>query len=290
MKTKLPLSVIIVLLIAAPAFAQRQHTLTGDIRVHKDFQSKILNNSRDIIVYLPPGYKEQAKRRYPVFYMHDGQNLFDGATSFINGQEWRADETAQSLIEAQQIKPVIIVGIYNAGKERINEYTPEQDLKYKAGGQADLYGRMLVEELKPFIDQNYRTLKTAKDTGLGGSSLGGIVSLYVGLKYRNVFNRLAVISPSVWFADKQILRFVESQPYSPKVRIWLDIGTKESSKPEEASNAVSDTRLLKDALTKKGWKLEQQLRYVEDAGAEHNERAWASRLSSILQFLFPFRE
>jgi predicted alpha/beta superfamily hydrolase len=96
--------------------------------------------------------------------LNDGQNLFDGATSFIPGQEWRVDETAEALIKSGQIKPLIIVGIYNTGKDRVNEYTPVQDSKYKAGGQADLYGRMLVEELKPFIDQTYRTKKAATDT------------------------------------------------------------------------------------------------------------------------------
>jgi predicted alpha/beta superfamily hydrolase len=211
------LATILALLISTASFAQeRTHTLTGDIRVHKNFHSKILNNDRDILVYLPPDYQAQTKERYPVFYLNDGQNLFDGATSFIPGQEWRVDETAEALIKSGQIKPLIIVGIYNAGKDRVNEYTPVQDSKYKAGGQADLYGRMLVEELKPFIDQTYRTKRAATDTGLGGSSLGGIVSLYLGLKYENVFGHLAIVSPSVWFADKQILKFVESARFRRK--------------------------------------------------------------------------
>ena len=184
---------------------------------------------------------------------------------------------------------LIIVGIYNTGADRINEYTPVQDAKYKAGGHADLYGRMLVEELKPFIDQTYRTKKSATDTGLGGSSLGGIVSLYLGLKYENVFGNLAVISPSVWFADKQILKFVESARYSPKLHIWLDIGTKEGRNAADANQSVKDTRLLKDLLVKKGWKLRKALGYFEDPGAEHNERAWAGRFGSILTFLFPAR-
>jgi enterochelin esterase-like enzyme len=160
---------------------QRPHTLTGDIRYHKNFHSKVLNNDRDIIVYLPPGYETNKNKRFSVFYMHDGQNLFDGATSFIPGQEWKVDETAQSLINAHKIEPLIVVGIYNTGKDRVNEYTPAQDPKYKAGGNADLYARMLVEELKPFIDRTYRTKPDAAHTGLGGSSLGGLVSLYLGL-------------------------------------------------------------------------------------------------------------
>jgi len=266
---------------------QRPHTLTGDIRYHKNFHSKVLNNDRDIIVYLPPDYETNKHKHFAVFYMHDGQNLFDGATSFIPGQEWKVDETAQSLINAHKIEPLIVVGIYNTGKDRVNEYTPAQDPKYKAGGNADLYGRMLVEELKPFIDQTYRTKPDAAHTGLGGSSLGGLVSLYLGLKYADVFSKLAVISPSVWWADKQIVHFVEQLPRKPSTRIWLDIGTNESREPAEASKAVNDARLLNDTLIRKGWRPGKDLQYYEADGAEHNERAWAARTDQILKFLFP---
>ena len=191
-------------------FAQRPHTLTGDIRFHKSFHSNILNNDRDVVVYLPPGYESNKKKRYSVFYLHDGQNLFDGATSFIPGKEWRVDETAESLIAAGHIAPIIIVGIYNAGSARSDEYTPTRDEKYKIGGKADLYGRMLVEELKPFIDSTYRTRKDAAHTGLGGSSLGGILSLYLALKYPRVFGKAAIVSPSVWFANKHIVHHAEA--------------------------------------------------------------------------------
>ena len=202
----------IIVLLWLTAAAQQPHTLTGDIRLHKTFHSKILNNDRDVIVYLPPGYKANKTKHYSVFYMHDGQNLFDGATSYIPGQEWRVDETAQTLILAGKIEPLIIVGIYNTGKDRVNEYTAAEDAKYKAGGKADLYGRFLIEELKPFIDTTYRTRPDAKHTGLGGSSLGGLVSLYLGLKYPNVFSRIAVVSPAVWWADNQIVHYTEGLP------------------------------------------------------------------------------
>jgi len=279
-------STIGALILCGAAIAQQPHTLTCDIRVHKNFHSKILDNDRDVLVYLPPGYDATKSRRYSILYLHDGQNLFDGATSFIPGQEWRVDETAQALIAAAKIEPLIIVGVYN-NKDRINEYTPAADAKYKMGGKADLYGRMLVEELKPFIDAQYRTKKEARHTGLGGSSLGGLASLYVALKYSNVFGRVAVVSPSVWFANKQIVRYVDAQPKKPKVRIWMDIGTKEGRTGEEAQQAVNDARLLKETLVKKGWKVTKDLSYFEAAGAEHNEVAWAARVESILTFLFP---
>jgi predicted alpha/beta superfamily hydrolase len=225
-------------------------------------------------------------KRYSVCYMHDGQNLFDGATSFIPGQEWRVDETAERLIAAGKIEPLIVVGVYNT-KDRIDEYTPAADAKYKMGGKADLYGRMLVEELKPFIDSQYRTKSDAKHTGLAGSSLGGLASLYLALKYPNVFGRTGVVSPSVWFAGKNILHYVESLPKKPNVRVWIDMGTKEGRTPEEAQQSVADARLLRDALVRKGWRLGKDLNYLEAEGAEHNEAAWAARVEAILTFLFP---
>jgi len=275
------------LFLFGPAAAQQDHTLTGDIRMHKSFHSKILNNDRDILVYLPPGYESNKKKRYSVLYLNDGQNLFDGATSFIPGQEWRVDETVQSLIATGQIEPLIVVGIYNTGKDRINEYTPTEDQKFKMGGKADVYGRMLVEELKPFIDTNYQTRKDARHTGLGGSSLGGLVSLYLGLKYSDVFGRLAVMSPSVWFANKQILREIEAVRKKPPLRIWVDTGTKEGTTAEEAQQTVVNARLLKETLVRKGWRLGKDLSYFEAEGAEHNERAWATRMEPVLKFLFP---
>jgi predicted alpha/beta superfamily hydrolase len=269
--------------------AQRTHTLTGDIRVHKDFHSKFLNNDRDLIVYLPSGYELDKPRRYSVLYLHDGQNLFDGATSFIPGQEWRVDETAQSLISSGQIESLIIVGVYNTGKDRIDEYTPAADAKYKLGGKADLYGRLLVEELKPFIDKTYRTKRTAAHTGLGGSSLGGLVSIYLALKYPRVFGRVAGVSPSVWWANNHIVNYVEALPKKLPVRIWLDIGTKEGGSAEEAQKTTDGARLLKETLIKKGWKPERDLKYFEAQGAEHNEHAWADRVAQILEFLFPHK-
>ena len=275
------------LLVSASTFAQQPHTLTGDVRLHKDFHSRILNNDRNIIVYLPPGYDANKTQRYPVFYMHDGQNLFDGATSFIPGQEWRVDETAEALIKAGTIEPLIVVGIYNTGAERVNEYTPAQDPKYKTGGKANLYGRFLVEELKPFIDKTYRTNSDARHTGVGGSSLGGLISLYLGLKYPRVFTRIAVVSPSVWWADNHIVHFAENQSRRSPLRIWLDTGTKEGRDAPEAQRTVEGARLLRTALIRKGWKDEKDLKYFEAQGAAHNEKAWAARTPAILEFLFP---
>ncbi|HKR60972.1 MAG TPA: alpha/beta hydrolase-fold protein [Pyrinomonadaceae bacterium] len=283
---QLPLLLLLLFCCCSPAAGQQPHTLTGDIRVHKQFHSQFLANDRDVLVYLPPQYKSAKRSRFPVLYLHDGQNLFDGATSFIPGKEWRVDETVEALIAAGKIEPLIIVGIYNAGKERINEYTPAEDPKYKMGGKADLYGRMLVEELKPFIDRTYRTRRSAKDTGVGGSSLGGILSIYLALKYPHVFGKAAVVSPSVWFANQYIVGFVNQLPQQPAVRIWMDIGTREGS-DAEAPQTVKGAQLLYETLLRKGWKPGRDLIYFEAKDAEHNETAWAARVEPVLKFLFP---
>src|SRR6202522_644502 len=239
-------------------------------------------DDRTLIVYLPPAYEVEAGRRFPVLYMQDGQNLFDPQTSFIKGNDWRMGETADELTRAGAIEPLIIVGIYNAGVKRVDEYTPVED-KRLGGGHADTYGRMLVEELKPFIDAHYRTLPGAECCGMGGSSLGGLVTLYLGLRYPTVFSRLAVVSPSVWWRNRAILKTVAALAEKPVLRIWLHIGTKESTK------AVPDARALRDALISKGWQLDEDLAYFEAEGAEHTEYAWARRVGPMLRLLFPAR-
>lgn len=259
----------------------KQHTLTGEFRTHERFRSRFLPHERTILVYLPPGYKARAARRYPVLYLQDGQNVFDKATSI--GEEWRVDETAQALIEQGKIEPLIVVAIYNTGEHRIDEYAPTQVAEKGGGGRADDYGRMLVEELKPFIDRKYKTLPSAASTGLGGSSLGGLLTMHLGLKYPTVFNRLAVLSPSVWWDNKVIIREVQGLSAKLPLRIWLDAGTAEG--PE----VVADARALRDALVAKGWVPDHDLRYVEAEGGEHNEQSWGSRVGDVLGFLYPAR-
>jgi predicted alpha/beta superfamily hydrolase len=250
-----------------------------ELRLHRKFRSQFLEPTRTLIVYVPPGYEADTHLRYPVLYMHDGQNLFDPDTAF-GGNEWRLDDTAEEMIERGVIEPLIIVGIYNTGEKRIQEYTPSADPKL-GGGKADLYGRMLVEEVKPFIDRTYRTLHGSNNTGLGGSSLGGLVTLHLGLKYPHIFGRLAVLSPSVWWDNKVILREIERLPAKPPLKIWLDMGT------AEGGMSLEDTEMLRDAMRAKGWSEGDDLAYFEIEGATHSERAWAERVGPFLQFLFP---
>jgi len=258
-------------------------TLTGDFRLHKSFHSRYLSDDRDIIVYLPPGYGLSPNRRFPVIYLHDGQNLFDADTAFL-GQEWRADETAEYLIHSGQIEPIIMVGIYNTGPNRIDEYTPTRGAYGNVGGKARLYAAMIIDELKPFIDEEYRTLDEAEHTGMGGSSLGGLVTLYIGLRHPEIFGKLAVISPSVWWRYGTILRMIRDNPApEPRPKIWLDIGTREGNHP---GRIVRDARLLRDLLCQKGWQPGVDLAYVEDEGAQHSEHAWSARWPLVLRFLF----
>jgi predicted alpha/beta superfamily hydrolase len=233
-------------------------------------------------VYLPPGY-EEAGARHPVLYMQDGQNLFDAGTAFM-GNEWHADETADDLIRRGCIEPLVMVGVYNTGVRRISEYTPTRDRHLRKGGKAERYAQMLVREVKPFIDHQYRTRKSAEDAGVGGSSLGAMVSLVAGLMYPRVFGKLALMSPSVWWDERSILRLIDSRASERRPRIWLDTGTAEGNDP---ARVVADARRMRDAFTAKGWREGEDLRYVEAAGHEHNERAWAMRFGAVLDYLFP---
>jgi predicted alpha/beta superfamily hydrolase len=250
---------------------------------HEQFPSRFLRNQRDLIVYLPPGYQEQAQRRFPVLFLHDGQNLFDGATSFIPGMDWHVGQTADYCIQAGLVEPLVIVGIYNAGKQRLGEYTPTRVPKL-GGGRANRYAKFLLEEVRPFLLGNYRVLSGAENTGIGGSSLGGLVSLYLGLRLPHVFGKIAALSPSVWWNRRVILRFADAAPVDPLPRIWLDIGT------GEGGRIVEDVERFRDILLAKGWRLGRDVHYQRVEGAEHNEAAWAQRVAPFLQFLFPAGE
>ena len=190
----------------------------SQLRKHDRFRSRFLRNQRDIVVYLPPGYDDQVSQRFPILYMHDGQNLFDGATSFVPGMDWRVGQTADRLIESGAIQPLIIAGIYNTGKSRIQEYTPTKAPKL-GGGRADRYAKFLLQELMPFIQNDYRVLQGPSFTGIAGSSLGGLVSLYVGLQTPRVFGKIAALSPSVWWHQRAIHRFATNIDPQPRARI-----------------------------------------------------------------------
>jgi len=255
----------------------------GRLRLHSGFPTSYLSTPRDIIVYLPPGYDAAAK--YPAFYLQDGQNLFDPTTAF-NGQEWKADIVADELIVSGAIDPILMVGVYNTGVRRVSEYTPTRDARMRKGGKGGRYAQMLARELKPFIEREYAAKRAAADTAVGGSSLGALASLEAGLLYPRVFGKLAVMSPSVWWDQRSIIKMVRAFKASARPYIWLDTGTEEG---ESAQQSLEDTRALRDALVEKGWRDGVDLSYAEFTGAGHNEMAWGGRFGEVLRYFFAKR-
>jgi enterochelin esterase-like enzyme len=252
------------------------------LRLHRAFSSRYLPGTRDLIVYVPPGYDEDSGRTYPVLYMHDGQNLFDGETSFVRGQTWQVREQADAAIEAGEIEPLIIVGIDHAGDRRIAEYTHERD-KQLGGGEAASYGLLLTRELMPWIAARYRLRTDRASTGMAGSSLGGLVTLYLGLRHPELFGKLAILSPSVWWNHKSILGYLNER--APEIwdrpRLWLDVGDCEGRR------TLRDAEHLARRLVANGWIPGQTLHFERIAGGTHDEASWARRVRPILRFLFP---
>lgn len=251
----------------------QQHTAVGTIKVLHGLHSPQLGNARDILVYLPPRYHETA-RRYPVIYMHDGQNLFDRATSF--GDEWEVDQTLEQA--ADEGLEAIVVGIPNIGPERLNEYGPWHEHKHKAGGRGDDYLRFVIDTLKPIIDRGFRTRPGRDSTGIAGSSMGGLISLYAFFKHSHVFGFAGVMSPALWFGGRQVYGWMQDRQYVPG-RLYLDVGT------AEGGEEMHDVRRMKDLLTRKGYVEGRDLMFVVEMGGRHNERAWARRLRRELHFL-----
>ena len=253
------------------------HTLTGNFETF-ELYSPELNNKRTVIVYLPPNYKKDIQKSYPVLYMHDGQNLFDAATSFMG--EWEADETAEKLIANGEIKELIIVGIYNMGDQRLTEYSPWpfSNKDYSSNGKGDLYVDFVVNTLKPYIDNHFRTLTNRENTAIAGSSMGGLISLYAAFKKTEVFGMVGAMSPSFWVSDGKIFDFVKNAG-AGNLKVYIDMGT------GEGIQVLEDTRRMV-ALLKNIGQTDETLLYVEDEDALHNEKFWAKRFPKMLRFFF----
>src|SRR5579864_4679242 len=247
------------------AIASRDSSVVGDLRVH-NFSSKVFRNSRALRVWLPSDYEGNAAR-YPVLYLNDGQNLFDRATAFT-GIEWQADETAARLIREQKIRPLIIVGIDNAGADRIKEYAPYRSLHppvLRPLGRK--YPEFLMGEVMPFIEQRYRVKRGPEETGLGGSSLGGLISLYTATAFPHVFGRVLAESPSLDVSNRQLLRESRRVREWP-ARIFLGVGTRETGREEKDQEIVEDVRELERILRVAG--LAERLRVQVEEGAGHS--------------------
>ncbi len=272
-----------------PGVPVRHAGVTGNVRLIRDVPAPSLGGTRDVVVYLPPGYEESNnKERYPVLYVHDGQNIFDPSTAFL-GREWHLDETAEQLIRDGKTMPFIMVGVYNNGEKRIDEYTPVPDAKY-GGGHADAYGDFLINEVKPFVDQHYRTQPDAAHTGIMGSSLGGLVSLYLGFQHPEVFGLVGALSPSLWWAHQQLTQSLAGSHGAGPRAIWMDMGTAEDPQDDDHNGVpdmIDDARRMRDVLESRGFHEGQNLQYREVEGATHDEPAWAARADQVLTFLLP---
>jgi predicted alpha/beta superfamily hydrolase len=240
-------------------------------RVLHQIRSPQRGSERDIDVFLPPSYR-RAKRRYPVVYMQDGQNLADPHRAFAGTWEL---EHAIAILAGRGIE-AIFVGIPNLGEARVNEYTPFVDAK-AGGGDGDAYLAFMERTLKPLVDRRFRTRPEREATGIFGSSLGGLISLYAFFRAPDTFGFAGAMSPSLWFAGRAMLSYVE-RVAAPTGRLYVDAGT------DEGAGTVRDARELAALLHDKGFGNER-LRFVTDPGGRHEEAHWARRLVPALEFL-----
>lgn len=269
--------------ISGPAGEKASSSVVGDLRLH-EFHSTIFRNTRRLRVWLPPAYDapENAEARYPVFYLNDGQNLFDKATSFAG--EWEADESADRLIRNGLIPPLILVGIDNADKDRIREYVPYRSLSPPIMRvQGRQYPDFLMFEVMPFVRERYRLAVGPENTGLGGSSLGALIALYTVMARPGVFGRLLLESPSLFLSYRRLLKETRGFRRWPE-RIFLAMGTREVGREDRDRAVVEDVRRLERNLRRAGLG-DDRLRVVIEEGATHSEAHWARRFPEGLRFL-----
>jgi predicted alpha/beta superfamily hydrolase len=260
-------------------------TVVGELRLH-EFSSRVYRNTRMLRVWLPPDYDapENAARHYPVFYLNDGQNLFDPSTAFA-GVEWQVDETADRLIREGKIVPLIIVGIDNTGVERIKEFLPYRSFSPPVlRPQGKRYPDFLMSEVMPFISERYRIARGPENTGLGGSSLGALISLYTAMDRPGAFGRLLLESPSLFISNRRILKYSRYFREWPE-RIFIGVGTREAGRDDKDRQVVEDVRELQQVMSNAGL-AEDRLRVRIDVGATHNEAEWGKRFPEALSFLF----
>lgn len=273
---------------SAPAAAVCKSTVSGDLRLHA-LKSAIFGNERTIRVLLPPGYGDAANkdRRYPVLYMLDGQNVFDACLSDVSHHEWSVDETVQQLIAAQKIPALIVVGVDHAGKDRAREYLPYKDfignpdMDEPAGR---LFPDFMTREVMPLVDSNYRTLPGQPNTGIGGSSYGGVATLYALLAKPGTFGYGLIESPSMQVGMGQLVRDTNPLVALP-VKVFMAFGGKEASDPVTSDKKIGLVRQVEANFRAAGYD-DSNFRFVVDPQALHTEAAWEKRLPGALTFLF----
>ncbi len=255
----------------------------GSLWLH-ELKSRIFRNTRTLRVWLPPEYDGWGETRYPVLYLNDGQNLFEPATAFA-GVPWLAGDTAGRLIAEKTIPPLIIVGIDHAGRDRVREYIPYRSLDPRVRSpQGQRYPEFLRREVMPLIESYYSIAHGPENTGLGGSSLGGLIALYTQLAAPGIFGHLLIESPSLYVASRKILDECLRFRKWPS-RVYLGIGTREVGDPKQDEKTVEDVRELERILLANGLE-RRSLKVDVEEGALHTEAAWARRFPAALEFLF----
>lgn len=246
--------------------------ITGAVRYHRGLRTNNLPNPRDVIVWLPPSYEKEKIKRYPVLYMHDGQNIIDPTTSF-GGFDWRVDEVVDSLVKKNRIEEIIVVGIYNT-KDRVSEYSDTR--------LGSAYVEFVMHTLKRLIDSTYRTKPQPEDTGVMGSSMGGLISFLFAWWHPEVFSKAGCLSSAFLVDSNKILTDVKLFAGPKKsLLVYLDVG---SVGIESRLKPGYDEMIT--LLGEKGYTKGNDLEYFNDEGAEHNERAWARRIWRPLVFMF----
>ncbi|MDD8018273.1 MAG: alpha/beta hydrolase-fold protein, partial [Bacteroidota bacterium] len=247
-----------------------EKSIRGKVKYHRGLAGAGLAYKRDVIVWLPPLYEKNKANRYPVLYMHDGQNIFDPATSFT-GNDWRIDEVTDSLIRLNKIEEIIIVGIYNS---------PDRLPEYSDSPLGTAYMKFIVDVLKPLIDSTYRTKRERKYTAVMGSSMGALSSLLLGWKYPNVFGMIGCMSTSFWYDNEKTLKDIRSDTGAKKkIKIYLDCGGREKE-------LLSGYKRMTAILKKKGYKKGRDFEYHLEKNGAHSEVYWAKRVWRPLVFMF----
>ncbi|MCV2370858.1 alpha/beta hydrolase [Roseateles oligotrophus] len=236
-----------------------------------------LNRQRQLRIYLPPDYASSSAKRYPVLYMHDGQNLFDTATAYAG--EWRVDESLNALAKGGKLE-LIVVGIDNGQAKRMSELNPwiNPDPQFGAP-EGDAYLDFIVKTVKPLIDSQYRTQPGPAHTGIMGSSMGGLISHYAVTQYPSVFGLAGVFSPSYWAGGSAALDHFSGKPAATDARLYLLMGG------QEGGNMVSNVEKVNAALLRGGHP-PANLSLKITPGAGHNEAFWASEFERAVLWMF----
>lgn len=252
------------------------HTAAANVRVMEEaFSMPQFGRTRRIWVYLPADYDTTSKR-YPVLYMHDGQNLFDNATS-SSEKEWKVDEALNKFFEEDGQESIIVIGIEHDQEYRNQEYAPWVNDEH-GGGRGEDYARFVVETLKPYVDQQLRTKPQRQYTGIAGSSLGGIISIYTGLEYPEIFGMIGAISPVVWF-NPEILDYVDNRSYTQDTRIYF------VTSELEGSSVIGGINTMYESLLAQGHKPENVKKMLTAQG-NHSETYFSNRFPDMYQWLY----